>query len=63
PHRYTRTQALLDEFAGCFEAADTVTVLDIYAASEPPIPGVTGQALAARIPGARYAPAIDDAVA
>jgi UDP-N-acetylmuramate--alanine ligase len=60
PHRYTRTRALLDEFAGCFEEADAVRVLDIYAASEPPIAGVTGEALARRIraaghPDARYA--------
>ena len=34
PHRYTRTQLLFDEFATAFADADTVTVLDIYAASE-----------------------------
>jgi UDP-N-acetylmuramate--alanine ligase len=34
PHRYTRTQALLDEFATAFHDADAVRVLDIYAASE-----------------------------
>jgi UDP-N-acetylmuramate--alanine ligase len=49
PHRYTRTQLLLDEFATAFTDADTVTVLDIYAASEKPIPGVTGEMLAQRI--------------
>ena len=43
PHRYTRTQLLFDEFATAFADADTVTVLDIYAASEAPIPGITGQ--------------------
>ena len=43
PHRYTRTQLLLDEFATAFRDADSVFVLDIYAASEPPIPGVTGE--------------------
>ena len=41
PHRYTRTQLLLDEFATAFRDADSVLVLDIYAASEPPIPGIT----------------------
>lgn len=40
PHRYTRTQLLADEFAGCFDAADQVVITRIYAASEPPIPGV-----------------------
>jgi UDP-N-acetylmuramate--alanine ligase len=49
PHRYTRTQALMDEFAGAFADADTLFVLDIYPASEPPIPGVTAQNLARRI--------------
>ncbi len=51
PHRYTRTHDLLDEFAGAFTDADTVTVLPIYAASEAPIPGVTSELLAARIQG------------
>jgi len=49
PHRYTRTQHLMDEFAKSFHQADVVYVLDIYAASEEPIPGITGQALAQRI--------------
>ena len=49
PHRYTRTQLLLDDFATAFEDADTVCVLDIYAASEAPIPGVSGEALARHI--------------
>jgi len=51
PHRYTRTLDLLDEFATAFTDADTVIVLPIYAASEEPIPGVTAEALAARIQG------------
>ena len=49
PHRYTRTQLLLDDFATAFADADSVFVLDVYAASEAPIPGVTGEALARRI--------------
>jgi UDP-N-acetylmuramate--alanine ligase len=49
PHRYTRTQALMEEFATAFADADTVSVLDVYAASEAPVEGVTGAALAARI--------------
>jgi len=49
PHRYTRTQLLLDDFATAFSDADSVTVLDIYAASESPIPGVTGKLLAEQI--------------
>jgi UDP-N-acetylmuramate--alanine ligase len=46
PHRYTRTQLLLDEFAVAFKDADQLIVTDIYAASEDPIPGVTGKLLA-----------------
>ena len=49
PHRYTRTRDLMDEFAGAFKDADSLFVLDIYAASEPPIEGITGQALAEKI--------------
>lgn len=41
PHRYTRTQALWNDFAHAFERADQVYLMDIYAASEDPIPGVT----------------------
>ena len=49
PHRYTRTFHLMDEFARCFHQADSVFVMDIYAASEKPIEGVTAQNLADRI--------------
>ncbi len=49
PHRYTRTQALMDEFAQAFHQADTVHLLDIYAASESPIAGVTSDDLARKM--------------
>ena len=49
PHRYTRTRDLMDEFATSFGDADSLFVLDIYAASEKPIGGVTGEGLAERI--------------
>ena len=49
PHRYTRTRDLMEEFTTAFADADTLTVLDIYAASERPIEGITGEALANRI--------------
>ena len=45
PHRYTRTQELMDEFALAFNNADVLFVLDIYAASETPIEGVTAEVL------------------
>jgi UDP-N-acetylmuramate--alanine ligase len=41
PHTYSRTQALFDDFAKSFDAADHVLITDIYAARENPIPGVT----------------------
>jgi UDP-N-acetylmuramate--alanine ligase len=49
PHRYTRTQALMEEFGRAFFEADVVVLTEIYAASEAPIPGVTGEALAAAL--------------
>jgi UDP-N-acetylmuramate--alanine ligase len=68
PHRYTRTRALLDDFARAFHQADSVILLDIYAASEPPIEGVTAQALAERIKAfghrqAQYAGAMEAGIA
>jgi UDP-N-acetylmuramate--alanine ligase len=57
PHRYTRTQLLLDEFATAFKDADTLAVLDIYAASEAPIEGITGESLARKIAEAGNKPA------
>ncbi len=66
PHRYTRTRDLLDEFATAFGDADTLVVLDIYAASEAPIEGVTGEHLVNEInraghPSARYVSSFDEA--
>jgi UDP-N-acetylmuramate--alanine ligase len=49
PHRYTRTRDLFADFCTAFYQADVLVVLDIYAAGEPPIAGVTAQALAAAI--------------
>ena len=43
PHRYTRTHALRDEFGQAFGHADVVIVADVYAASETPMAGVSGQ--------------------
>ena len=39
----------MDEFARAFNQADSVFVMDIYAASEHPIEGVTAQAMVDRI--------------
>jgi UDP-N-acetylmuramate--alanine ligase len=49
PHRYTRTFHLMDEFARSFMQADRLFVLDIYAASEKPIDGVSAETLVERI--------------
>lgn len=49
PHRYTRTQHLMDDFARSFHQADTVYLMDIYAAAEAPIEGVTAQGLKERL--------------
>jgi UDP-N-acetylmuramate--alanine ligase len=49
PHRYTRTQALMSEFSTSFADADNLFVLDIYPASEQPIPGITAEALTEKI--------------
>jgi len=67
PHRYTRTRDLINEFATAFDDADTLFVLDIYAASEEPIEGVTGDWLARAIAergnrAARYVGSFDMAV-
>ena len=43
PHRYSRTKALCQEFGGAFDDADQVVVTDVYAASETPIPGISGR--------------------
>ena len=49
PHRFTRTQSLLAQFATCFAGADRLWVTDVYAASEAEIAGVNGERLAEAI--------------
>jgi UDP-N-acetylmuramate--alanine ligase len=65
PHRYTRTRDLLEEFGAAFKDADNVLILDIYPASELPIPGVTGESVVAEIAksgaAARYAASFQEA--
>lgn len=64
PHRYTRTRDLMAEFVGAFGDADRVEVLDIYAASEEPIAGITGEGLAKAIgrDGVEYAGSVAEGV-
>ena len=45
PHRYSRTQALFDDFTRSFYQSDLLVVLPIYAAGEEKIKGVEGYAL------------------
>jgi len=45
PHRYSRTQALFNEFTRAFNKADVLFVTEVYPAGEAPIAGATGQAL------------------
>ncbi len=49
PHRYTRTQDLMEDFATSFNNADVVYLLDIYPASEKPIEGITAEVLGEKI--------------
>ncbi len=68
PHRFTRTFHLMDEFARSFFQADSVFVMDIYAASEKPIEGVSAEAMVERLRqfghrGADYVGSMDRGVA
>ncbi len=49
PHRYTRTQDLMEDFARSFNNADVLFVCDIYAASEDPLDGITAEILTEKI--------------
>jgi UDP-N-acetylmuramate--alanine ligase len=64
PHRYTRTRDLMEEFVHAFDDASSVEVLDIYAASEEAIPGITAQALVKGIHcgDVEYAASTDEAM-
>ena len=56
PHRFSRTQAFLHEFAESLDLADDVTVLEIYAASEKPIQGVSAELIAKGMKRGIYLP-------
>ena len=45
PHRYSRTKLLFDEFARVLVDTDMLYIMDIYAASEEPIDGVSSEIL------------------
>jgi len=62
PHRYTRTQKLLEEFGHSFYDSTVLLVTHIYAASEPPIEGVSGANIVEEVRrhGHRNAEYVDD---
>ncbi|MGD1993190.1 MAG: UDP-N-acetylmuramate--L-alanine ligase [Anaerolineae bacterium] len=63
PHTYSRTHALLEEFAAAFEQADHVVILPIYPARERDTLGVSSADVAARMdhPDARLVDSLDHA--
>jgi UDP-N-acetylmuramate--alanine ligase len=56
PHRYSRTQAFLDDFARTLDLADDVTLLEIYAASEKPIIGISSELIASKMKNGHFIP-------
>jgi UDP-N-acetylmuramate--alanine ligase len=56
PHRYSRTRDLMDDFGPSLIGADEIVLTDIYAASEPPLPGITLDAFAERVRAATRVP-------
>ncbi|NCZ56859.1 MAG: UDP-N-acetylmuramate--L-alanine ligase [Actinobacteria bacterium] len=61
PHRYSRTQAFMSAFATALSLADYVSLLEIYAASEKPIPGVSSEVIAESMANGKYIPNFVDA--
>jgi UDP-N-acetylmuramate--alanine ligase len=61
PHTFSRTQALLDQFAQSFDDADHVIVTEIFAAREWNAPGISGAQIVERTkhPDARFIAALD----
>jgi len=56
PHRYSRTQAFMNDFATSLDIADDVTLLEIYAASEKPIHGVSSELIAEKMSKGHFIP-------
>jgi UDP-N-acetylmuramate--alanine ligase len=50
PHLFSRTRFFADDFGRALGLADEVVVMDVYAAREDPVPGVTGALVAAAVP-------------
>ena len=66
PHLYTRTRDLAADFGQALARADEVVVLDVYAAREEPIPGITGESIAQAVHNhgglVHYVPELEPAV-
>jgi UDP-N-acetylmuramate--alanine ligase len=65
PHRFTRLSSLFEEFATCFNDADSILLAPVYSAGEEPIEGVDSETLVSRIKAgghrdARYLRAPED---
>jgi UDP-N-acetylmuramate--alanine ligase len=56
PHRYSRTQAFMKEFSTALDIADEVILLEVYAASEKPIPGVSAEQIASAMQNGQFIP-------
>jgi len=56
PHRYSRTQAFAAAFAAALDAADRAILLEVYAASEKPIEGVTSKLITREMKNGEYIP-------
>lgn len=56
PHRYSRTRAFIDNFASALDLADEVIVLEIYAASEKPIAGISSEAIVEKMTRGKFIP-------
>jgi UDP-N-acetylmuramate--alanine ligase len=54
PYRYTLMKYLEDEYATAFEGSDEILITTMYAANEPPIPGVDTDSFVARLRASGY---------
>jgi UDP-N-acetylmuramate--alanine ligase len=62
PHRYSRTKAFIDNFAKSLDLADEVIMLEIYAASEEPIEGISSEAIVEKMKNGKFIPNFVDVV-
>ena len=56
PHRYSRTKAFMSEFAKALSVADEAVLLEVYAASEVPIPGITSETIVEQMSNGHFIP-------